>query len=162
MKLPYATSIAGQNREKEIRTTLRGIGATAVGFMVDDERDEIIAQFRLRGREITIPVSVAAYQDAWLHANPHTSRMRSTLAQHRAKARQQAERATWAVLADWIKAQAAMIVCGLLDADTAFLPHIHLPDGRTVREAITTPDSPLALPKPRADHQGECRRASDA
>ena len=160
MTLPYASSTAGQNREKEIRQTLRGVGASAVGFMVDDARGLIIAQFRLKGREITVPVSVAAYEAAWLRENPHTSRMRSTPAQHRAKARSQAERATWAVLADWIKAQAAMIACGLLDTDTAFLPHIHLPDGRTVREAITAPNSPLALPKPSADETE--RRTRDA
>ncbi len=148
MKLPYASSTAGQAREKEIRDTLRSVGATAVGFMVDDDSDQIIAQFRLHGREITIPVSVGAYQAAWLRENPHTTRMRKTPKQHSAEARTRAETATWAVLADWIKAQAAMMYCGFIDADTAFLPHIHLPDGRRVGEAITSTDGPLALPKP--------------
>lgn len=148
MTLPYASSTAGQGREREIRDTLRSVGASAVGFMVDDDADQIIAQFRLHGREITIPIPVGAYERAWLRENPHTSRMRSTPQEHRQKARKQAERAAWAVLADWIKAQAAMMVCGFLDADSAFLPHIHLPDGRRVGEAITAPGGPLALPKP--------------
>ncbi|WP_104019080.1 hypothetical protein [Roseovarius nitratireducens] len=151
MKLPYAQSTAGQAREKEIRDTLRGVGATAVGFMVDDDDDKIIAQFRLHGREITIPVRVGAYAEAWLRENPHSSRMRSTVAQHRAKARQQAERAAWAILADWIKAQAAMMMVGFLDTDSAFLPHIHLPDGRRVGDAITTTDGPLRLPPPKGE-----------
>jgi len=146
--LPYASSTAGQGRETEIRDTLRGVGATAVGFMIDDDSDMIIAQFRLHGRQITIPVRVGAYAEAWLRENPHTTRMRSTPDQHREKARKQAERAAWAILADWIKAQAAMITVGFLDTDTAFLPHVHLPDGRRVGEAIASPDNPLALPKP--------------
>ena len=149
MKLPYATSTAGQGREKEIRDTLRGVGATAVGFMVDDDRDQIIAQFRLHGREITIPIPVGAYERAWLLENPRSPRSRSSEKEHRAKARQQAERAAWAILADWIKAQAAMLIAGFMDADTAFLSHVHLPDGRRVGDAISSADgSPLALPKP--------------
>jgi hypothetical protein len=149
MPLPYASSTAGQAREKEIRDTLRSVGASAVGFMVDDDADQIIAQFRLHGREITIPVRVGAYAEAWLRETPHNTRMKSTLAQHRQKARQQAERAAWAILADWIKAQAAMMVAGFIDTDTAFLPHIHLPDGRRIGEAITSTDGPLRLPPPK-------------
>ena len=74
--------------------------------------------------------------------------MRSTAAQYRQKARDQAERASWAILADWIKSQAAMITVGFLDADSAFLAHVHLPDGRRVGEAITATDGPLRLPPP--------------
>lgn len=151
MPLPYASSTAGQAREKEIRDTLRGVGASAVGFMVDDDADQIIAQFRLRGREITIPVHVGAYQAAWLREHPHTSRMRSSPKQYREKARQQAERAAWAILADWVKDQAAMMAAGFLDADAAFLPHIHLPDGRRVGDAITSTDGPLRLPPPQTN-----------
>lgn len=146
MKLPYASSTAGQGREKEIRDLLRSIGASAVGFMVDDDNDQIIAQFRLHGREVTIPVSVAAYESAWLTSNKRGPRTKE--ADHKAKARAQAEIAVWAVLADWIKAQAAMMVCGFFTAETAFMPHIHLPDGRRVGEAMTGPGGPLALPKP--------------
>lgn len=149
MTLPYSSSKAGQSREKEIRDTLRGLGASAVGFMVDDERGLVIAQFRLGGREITIPVSVATYQRAWLKENPHTSRMRLTRAEHEKRAATQAEHATWAVLADWIKAQATMMACGFLDADMAFLPHIMLPDGRSVADAVIRGDGPLSLPAPK-------------
>lgn len=151
MALPYASSTAGQAREKEIRDTLRSVGATAVGFMVDDDNDQIIAQFRLHGREVTIPIRVGAYAEAWLRENPLTSRMRATPAQHKQKARQQAERAAWAIMADWIKAQAAMMAAGFVDTDTAFLPHIHLPDGRRVRDALAVTEGPLALPPPGRD-----------
>jgi hypothetical protein len=148
MALPYASSSAGQAREKEIRDTLRSVGATAVGFMVDDDSDQIIAQFRLHGREVTIPVRVGAYAEAWLRENPRGPRSRSTDKEHRHKARQQAERAAWAILADWIKAQAAMMAAGFVDTDTAFLAHIQLPDGRRVRDALAATDGPLRLAPP--------------
>lgn len=145
-ELPYASSKAGQGREKEIRETLRGVGASAVGFMVDDEKDMVICQFRLNGREITVPVSIAAYEQAWLKATPCGPRTDKKT--HQARARAQAELAVWAVMADWIKAQAAMMVCGFMDGDTAFLAHVQLPDGRRVGDAITGPGFALQLPKP--------------
>jgi oligoribonuclease (3'-5' exoribonuclease) len=148
MPLPYASSVTGQAREREIRANLRSVGATAVGFMVDDDTDQIIAQFRLHGREITIPVRVGAYADAWLRENKRGPRSRITDSQHREKARKQAELAAWAILADWIKAQAAMMAAGFVDTDEAFLPHIHLPNGRRVVDAMTAKDSPLRLPPP--------------
>lgn len=146
MPLPYSSSTAGQGREKEIRDTLRSVGASAVGFMVDDDADQIIAQFRLHGREITIPVRVGVYQEAWVRENKRGPRTKPV--DHEAKARKIAESAAWAIMADWIKAQAAMMVAGFLDTDTAFLPHIHLPDGRRVGHAITATDGPLRLPPP--------------
>lgn len=145
-ELPYSSSTAGQGREKEIRDVLRGVGATAVGFMVDDDKDVVVCQFRLAGREITVPVSVGAYERAWLKAN--TCGPRTKRSEHERRARLQAERAVWAVLADWIKAQAAMMACGFLDADTAFLPHIHAPNGRRVVEIIKEGGGTALLPPP--------------
>lgn len=132
--LPYASSKAGQSREKEIRDTLRGVGASAVGFMVDDDRDLVIAQFRLAGREITVPVSVGAYQEAWMRS--HRAGPRTDAKTHAARARAQAEVAVWAILADWIKAQAAMITCGIMSHDEVFLSHIHGPSGRRLIETV--------------------------
>lgn len=150
MKLPYDSATAGQAREREIRETLRGVGASAVGFMVDDDADQIIVQFRLKGREITIPVRVGAYASAWLRENPHGPRHRSTSKQHAEKAHKIAENAAWAIMADWVKAQAAMMTVGFLDADTAFLAHVHMPDGRRVIDAIKDEgnDPNLRLPPP--------------
>lgn len=143
--LPYASSKSGQARENEIRATLRGVGATAIGFMVDDDRDMVIAQFRIAGREVTVPVSIGAYEAAWMRATPKGPR--TSAADHHRKARAQAELAVWGVLADWIKAQAAMMACGFMDADAAFLPHIVSPDGQRVIERLSGAGSNL-LPPP--------------
>jgi hypothetical protein len=68
--LPYGSSKAGAGREKEIRQLLRDAGASAVGFMVDDEADTVTCQFRIGGRQITVPVNIGSYAAAWLRANP--------------------------------------------------------------------------------------------
>ena len=103
MTLPYSSSKAGQAREKEIRNTLRSVGASAVGFMIDDDEDLIIVQFRLHGREVTIPVKVRSYINAWLLENKRGPRTKE--ADHEAKAHSIAENAAWAILADWVKSQ---------------------------------------------------------
>lgn len=146
--LPYASSKAGAAREKEIRDMLKGCGASAVGFMVDDDARTVICQFRLGGREITVPVSIAAYEAAWLKTVPCGPRTEAKL--HRQRAAAQAEIAVWAVLVDWIKAQAAMILCGFLNTDTAFLPHILASDGRRIADVLASGGSNL-LPPPRSE-----------
>lgn len=140
--LPYSSSKAGAGREKEIRDTLRSIGASAVGFMVDDDRDQILAQFRIGGREVSLPVTIGAYEKLWLKSNPCGPR--TAAADHRRRARHQAEIASWAILADWVKATAAMIAGGMLSVDEAFLPHIITQSGGRVMECIT--DSTGTIP----------------
>jgi hypothetical protein len=143
--LPYADSKAGQSREGEIRATMRGVGATAIGFMVDDDAQQVICQFRLQGREYTVPVSISAYRDAWLKAVPCGPRTEAKV--HRARAQAQAERAVWAILADWIKAQAAMITCGSMTPEEAMLGHVHAPGGQRMIEVVTAQKHNL-LPAP--------------
>lgn len=141
--LPYASSKAGAGREREIRQTLRDAGATAVGFMVDDDQGLLICQFRLGGRQVTVPVSMRAYEAAWRKAQPRGPRTDKSTYDARAAAH--AETATWAILADWVKAQTAMILGGLMTPETAFLPHVHLPDGRRVAEAISCPSGAMRI-----------------
>lgn len=58
------------------------------------------------------------------------------IAHHRQKARQQAEQVAWAILADWIKAQVAMMVAGFINTDAPLLSHFQLSDGRRVGQSI--------------------------
>jgi hypothetical protein len=46
-----------------------------------------------------------------------------------------------------------MMACGFLDTDTAFLPHIHAPDGRRVAEVIASNGANL-LPPPKGGADG--------
>jgi hypothetical protein len=41
-----------------------------------------------------------------------------------------------------------MMAAGFVDADAAFLPHIHLPSGQRVVDAIAKTDGPIRLPPP--------------
>jgi hypothetical protein len=148
MTLPYATSAAGSAREGEIRQILRGCGASAVGFMVDDEAEQIIAQFQIGGRRVTIPVSVRAYRERWLAENPQSNRSRKTHAEYHEDAQRRAEAAAWAILRDWMKATAAMIAAGIVDADTAFLAHVHVPTGQRMIEAVRGSKGGAALLPP--------------
>ena len=54
---------------------------------------------------------------------------------HALAPRVEAEHHGRARLADWITATAAMMAAGFVDADAAFLPHIHLPSGQRVVDA---------------------------
>lgn len=117
-----------------------------MGFMVDDDARTVTCQFRIDGRIVSIPVSVADYEKAWLAANkcgPRTKR-----ADHEARAAKQAEIAVWAILADLIKAQCAMIAGGLRDVDTAFLPDIQGGDGRRLIEVAKSSGAFLPPPQP--------------
>lgn len=147
--LPYQTAKAGQRRESEIRETLRDLGAGKIGFMQDYDSNQIICQFELGGRQVSVYVGVAGYARAWLDANPWSSRRAVSSAAWEKRAWAQAEISVWAVMADWIKAQATMIYIGALDFDTAFLAHIHIasPDGRRMIEVMRDQKQGL-LPPP--------------
>ena len=147
MDLPYQSATAGQKRQAEVVATLRALGAGAVGIMEDYEKDAVLCQFKLGGRNVTLMVHIDGYVQAWLRENPWTTRRTSTQEQWEKKARAQAEISIWAILADWVKAQATMIYIGALDFDTAFLAHIAAPDGRRMIEVIRAQDTNL-LPPP--------------
>jgi len=126
------------------RKTLRGVRATAVGFMFDEDRDLEVCQFRHAGREVTTPISLGSYEKAWRAQYKRGPKTKPEAHQARARARAQTEIAVWGVLTDRVKAQETMITC----ADPAFLAHVKLPDGRLVYEAITGPNGSLQLQKP--------------
>lgn len=149
MELPYQEAKAGQRRENEIRDTLRELGAGKIGFMQDYDNDEIICQFQLGQRQISVVVSISGYAAAWLKANPWSARRTLSESAWAKKAHAQAQISVWAVLADWVKSQATMIYIGALDFDTAFLAHIAAPDGRRLIEVIRDQKHNL-LPPPDA------------
>ena len=139
MTLPYSRSEKGASREASIRGTLKELGATAIGFMVDEDRNLILCQFRMSGREVTVPIDLMGYATAYQKETGKTAKA----------SMDQAHRAGWAILADWIKAQATIIRCGVMSSDEAFLAHVRLPSGDRVGEAITKMGGPLSLPKPK-------------
>lgn len=145
MTLPYENSTSGERALGDIQKLLRGFGCTKFGSMVDDDAREIVVQFEYRGRMVSVPASIRGYAAAWLREHPHTSRMRSTKAEHERKAMQIASTAVYSILRDWIKGQITAIETGILTFEGAFLGQILLPNGQTVLERLNT-DNLLPAP----------------
>ena len=66
---------------------------------------------------------------------------------HERRGLKQGEIAVYSILRDWIKGQVTAVEVGILTFEGAFLGQIHLPDGRTVLEAVTASNM-LQLPAP--------------
>ena len=135
-KLPYENATSGDKAVGDMRKILMELGATKFGVMEDTTKQSLIVQFEYDGRLVNVEASVSGYAAAWLRAHPHTSRMRTTKAQHERKALDQAAVSVYSILRDWIKGQVTAIHCGLLSFEGAFLGQIMLPNGVTVLEHV--------------------------
>lgn len=134
MSLPYENTTAGEKALEDIRKTLRAFGCPKFGYMLDDTEQSLLIQFEYRGRQVSMRASVAGYAAMWLREHPHTSRMRSTLAEHQKRATEMANVAVFSILRDQVKGSVAAVETGVLSFEAAFMGHLVLPNGRTVIE----------------------------
>ena len=134
MALPYENTTAGEKALGEIQKLLRGFGCQQFGSMIDDEKQEILVQFKWRDRHVSVRASISGYAQAWLKEHPHTHRMKRTRVEHERKAKQVASVAVYSVLRDWIKGQVTAIETGILSFEGAFLGQMLLSNGITVLE----------------------------
>ena len=134
MSLPYENTTAGDKALGEIQKFLRAFGCTSFGSMIDDEKGEILVQFKYRDKQVTVPASIKGYAAAWLKAHPYSSRIRCTRVEHERKALDVASVAVYSILRDWIKGQITAIETGVLSFEGAFLGQIMLPNGKTILE----------------------------
>jgi len=148
MSLPYENATSGNNAIQDMQKTLRSFGCQSFGHMLDYSTGELLVQFEYRGRKVSVRANSNGYAVAWLREHPHTSRTRSTLKEHQAKAKQIAEIAIYSILRDWIKGQVTAVETGILSFEAAFLAQILLQSGQTVLEHVTTTK---ALPAPEGD-----------
>lgn len=137
MALPYENTTAGEKALGEVQKILRGFGCTQFGTMVDDEAQDILVQFKHRGRQVSIRASIRGYAAAWLREHPYSYRVRVSREKHERRAMEIASVAVYSLLRDWIKGQVTAIECGILSFEGAFLGQILLPSGKTVLEAAT-------------------------
>lgn len=138
MGLPYENATSGGAAIEEIRKLLTKFGCSRFGTMTDVERGHLLVQFSHRGRDVSATASYKGYAAAWLKHHPYTSRTRGSKVDHERKALRQAEVSVCSILRDWIKGQVMAIECGILTFEGAFLGQIHLPNGVTVLEAVTS------------------------
>ncbi len=134
MTLPYQNTTAGDKALGEIQKILRGFGCQQFGTMIDDEKKEILVQFKYRDRQVQIPASIRGYAAAWLKEHPYSSRVRCTRVEHERKAMEIASVAVYSILRDWIKGQVTAIENGILSFECACLGQILLPSGMTILE----------------------------
>lgn len=134
MSLPYENTTSGEKAIGEIQKILRGFGCQQFGSMIDDEKKEILIQFKYRDMPVSVKASIAGYAAAWLKAHPYSTRSRSSKVDHERKAMDIASIAVYSILRDWIKGQVTAVETGILSFEGAFLGQILLPNGKTIME----------------------------
>jgi hypothetical protein len=152
--LPYETSTAKEPLG-ELQRTLAKFGCGTFGTMTDNERGMTIVQFKWRDRQISIEASWKGYATMWLKAHPFPNRYGGpTKEEWHAKALKQAQVSVGCVLRDWVKGQITAIECGVMSFEAAFMPHILLPNGRSVRNRFRPTTCSLRRPRKKS-----CRSA---
>lgn len=134
MTLPYENATSGTAALEEVSKILKGFGCTRFGTMTDSAAGELIVQFTVHGRDVTVKASITGYAAAWLKEHPHGPRTRNTLQQHRHRAQAQAEVSVCSILRDWIKGQVTAVQVGMLSFEAAFLANLTLANGKTIME----------------------------
>ena len=156
----YATGTkvdTGRSRV-EIERTLERFGATGFMFARDDDEQVFIVGFRREGRGYRFVLAMVD-RETFRFNKPRYSyqehgaqRAENTID----KMTDQETKRRWRSLANFVKATLDATDTGIIDFDTAMLPHLVLPDGRTMAQAITpqvdaalqgkNPNISLALP----------------
>jgi hypothetical protein len=139
MGIPYEKVRPGTNAMQEIQKILAAFGCQSFGTMTDNDRQVAIVMFKWRDRQVQLEASWSGYAQALV---TKSGWKRDAALEH-------AKRAVYSILRDWVKGQTTAVECGVLSFETAFLPHMVLPDGRRVIDAA---QSAGVLPPP--DRQG--------
>lgn len=134
--LPYETSTAGDRALAELQRVLEGFGCKQFGTAVDNERQVITVAFRWRDQQVVMDASWKGYAVAWMKKHPLSYRSNMSRQQHEQKALERGRVAVCSVLRDWVKAQTVAIECGVLQFEEVFMPHMMLPNGVRVIDAV--------------------------
>lgn len=134
MNLPYHNATS-KTSLIDLQKMLSKFGCQSFGVLTDTESGEIIVQFRWRGQVVQLRASWKGYALAWLRAHPQR-RSRCSRADYEAKAFAQAQISVQSLLRDWAKAQLTAIECGVMDFETAFMPHMLLPSGERLIDRV--------------------------
>ncbi len=152
------TTVDTTRSRNEIERTLERFGATGFMFGRDDDEQVFIVAFRREKRayRFVLPMvdpEVFRYNKPRYSYEQHgRERAKTTIA----KMVDDETKRRWRSLANFVKATLDATDTGIIDFDTAMMPHLVLPDGRTMGQAITPqvdaalagkiPNISLALP----------------
>lgn len=133
MNSAYAskTSVTVSRSRDEIERVLLRFGATAQMWGRDDEVGIVLVRFRRRARGYEFRLQLPRIEEFELTP---TGKYRSKDVQ--LKAREQEERRRFRSLANYIKATLDAVDSGIIDFETAFLPHLLLPTGETLARRL--------------------------
>ncbi|RRN78517.1 hypothetical protein EIM50_13590 [Pseudoxanthomonas sp. SGD-10] len=136
MPLPYENATSGNRAIEDIQKMLRAFGCTKFATGEDFESGDLFVQFEHRGRMVQLKANAKGYAAAWLREHPWSPRVRSSKAQHEARALQIGAVAVYSILRDWVKGQVTAIEIGMLSFEAAFLAHLMLPNGLSLIEHV--------------------------
>jgi hypothetical protein len=145
------TDVEVDQTRKEIEQLVLKYGATAYGDLWDAERNAAVITFRIAARQVRIILPLPDLEARELSRG--TDGRKLTEKQVTAR-REQAPRSAWRALHLVIKANLEAVERGIMTLETAFLPHIVLPNGQTMIEryapqikvAYETCEMPALLP----------------
>ncbi len=154
------TTVDTSRSKAEIERTLERFGATGFMFGRDDDAQVFIVAFRREGRayRFVLPVpdrETFRYNKArYSYQRRGSERAESTID----KMTEQETKRRFRSLANFVKASLDATDTGIIDFDTVMMPHLVLPDGRTMAQALgpqvdaalegRNPSLSLALPGP--------------
>lgn len=145
MSLPYENATSGEKALSDLQAILAKFGCGTFGTMTDAEQGKTLVQFKWRERQVSVEASWKGYAAAWLKKHPYTYRMRQSRAQHEQRALKQGQISVCSILRDWVKGQVMAVECGLMDFESAFMPHMLLPSGERLIDRVRS--QILALPE---------------
>lgn len=131
-KYAAGTSVAVGKSRDEIERTLTRYGAH--GFAYGQDRDGAMVAFLIRDRHVRFYLPLPGPSDDEFWRTPTNQRRSATAANN---AWEQAIRSRWRALGLIIKAKLEAVEAGVVGFDVEFMPHLVLPDQRTVGEAVT-------------------------
>lgn len=148
------TEVSVERSRAEIEAIVRRYGAD--GFVSGWEGSRAMVQFRCRGRYVRFLLTLPDPQDkqftSYLRGSVRCQRTESAARE----AWEQACRQKWRVLTLMVKAKLEAVAANIVTFEEEFLPHILMPDGKTVYEhtragvalAYDTGRMPRLLPPP--------------
>lgn len=129
------TDVPSDRSRAEIEKTVTRYGATRFSYGWEDDRDGVAAviQFVRDGLVIRFTLAFPSREDPEFILTP-TGRDRSDSAA--AAAYEQAVRSKWRALLLVVKAKLEAVESGITTFETEFLPHVVMPNGRTVADEV--------------------------
>ena len=130
-KFAQTTTVEEGRTRAEIESTLKRYGADRFGYMADAAQASIA--FELKGRRIRISINLPQRRDFYKTESGLTRTTSGAIT----AAHEKAQRQIWRALLLVIKAKLESVDSGIETLEEAFMPHVVLPDGRTVSEWLT-------------------------